>query len=88
MTDAATPAAIARRLTARQREALLWLPADGASIGCLTFPPGADPAMLQWIVVTDWMRVNLADNRDEILRYRLTPLGRGVREAVEAGNAT
>lgn len=82
MPDPLTPAWIASRLTPAQREALLWLPADGSMA---EHEPG--------IVVDELVALDLARFDPAMLEalgeyfYAATRLGLAVRAVLEEGRA-
>lgn len=87
-SDPTSPAAIARKLTQRQKAALLWLPADG------TWKPQekgkGGPTMISLIyrmIVTEKYEP-IGPRGGYRGSYALTPLGIRVRAAVEAGDGT
>lgn len=88
MTDSTSPAAIARRLTPRQREALLWLPGDGTWKTKEKGMGGQSMISLiyQMIVTEKYEQTGPRGGWNG--RFALTPLGRRVRAVVEAGDAT
>lgn len=79
-SDPTSPAAIAIRLTPRQREALLWLPADGSG-RLLQYTSGPNDLVRPGLVLVSLLLTGRTS-------YRLTPLGIRVRAAVEAGDGT
>lgn len=89
MTDPTTPAAIARRLTPRQREALLWLYEEGYERRWYGNTGGpSDPATNTLMSLCRLRLANYRGHGGFSTFYHLLPLGRRVRAVVEAGDAT
>lgn len=92
MVDPTTPAAIARRLTPRQREALLWLPGDGEEKDApVRSQLWSDLWLMASFAITTDISVHLTRRSIQTghdNHWYATPLGIRVRAAVEAGDAT
>lgn len=96
--DPTTPAAIASRLTERQRAALMWLPGDGSERTEEKTPYLKSSLWhLRSRNISQDIAATLAMYRQEARmlngnwlpsHWRLTPLGRRVRAVVEAGDGT
>ena len=84
-SDPTTPAAIARRLTPRQRKALLWLPADGMWKPQEKEKGGQSMISLIYQMIVTEKYEPTGPRGGYRGSYALTPLGRFVRAAVEAG---
>lgn len=83
MADPTLPAAIGSRLTPRQREALLWLPADGTWKLQEKGKGGQSMISLIYQMIVTETYEPTGPRGGYRGSYRLTPLGRRIRAVVE-----